>query len=201
MSEKSISSLSELVQKHKNETHHLRIKLAPEMFHAYCRNMSEIEAKNLTCELLRISANSFDYAIQKDPLAKLYDLERNNRILDMRCDGFSFDAIRKSVGLSRVQVWRIIKSFEEKMDKIKFLENKKIKDTRLKYPELDKIEALRQKLKALKPAENRQIVWENVKSEKSEKNIRLKSIGCVLDRAGRTWRGTEKTADFCDYLN
>lgn len=154
MALKPLLSLSDLVQKHKNDTHHIRLKVAPEMFRLYCQKMKPIEAENLVCELLQITHQGFEYAIRKDPLSELHIYKRNQTILDLRCDGFSFASISKTVKLSRVQVWRILEAYREQIDKIAFLETRKIRNTRLKYPDLDKIEALRKKLKDLKPKNN-----------------------------------------------
>lgn len=144
---KSNLSLSELVQKHRNDTHHIRCKIAPEMFHTYSRIMPAIQAENLVCELLQITHAGFDHAMRVDPLADLAIYKRDQTILDLRCQGFSFKAICQTVKLSRVQVWRIIRSFEEKIETVRFMETRKVKNTRLKYPDLDKIQALRDKIK------------------------------------------------------
>ena len=152
MSNKSKLSLFELVQKHKNATHHIRIKIAPEMFHVYCRIMPDNEAKNLVCALLDISHGAFDSVLKKDPLSELAIYKRNQTILDLRCQGFSFASICETVKLSRVQVWRIIDGFHEQLDMIKFMESRKVKNTRLKYPELNKIADLRKKATEVSPS-------------------------------------------------
>jgi hypothetical protein len=155
MALKPTLSLADLIRKHKNDTHHIRCKIAPEMFHYYCRNMSAIEAENLVCELLQITHAGFEYAIRKDPLAELETYKRNQNILDLRCDGFSFASICETVKLSRVQVWRIIEAYRGQIETINFMESRKVHNTRLKYPDLDKIQALRDKLKNLGSATSR----------------------------------------------
>lgn len=149
MSKKTTETLADLVRKHGVDTHAMRIKLAAPMFRYYCGKMPECQAKLLTCELLQISAGGFESGLKNDYIGELEAIRRNQKILDMRCEGFSFASIAKYAKLSRVQVWRIMKDFDEKNQRIKALENKRVSNHKLKYSELQKIEGYKLSKSAL----------------------------------------------------
>lgn len=133
-------SLADLVHHHKNSSHHIRLIVAPVMYHHYCRNLEPQVAKNLTCALLDISPEGFEYSLRKKVLSKINTYRRDQMVLDMRCRGMSYKRICLSLKLSRVQVWRIIKSFESKVKFIDFLQNTHVKTDRLYKSEIDQLQ-------------------------------------------------------------
>lgn len=137
MPSKLVEDLSDLIRKEQFQTHHIRIKLAPEMFRFYSRRMDPATAKMLTCAILNITPAGFDMALRKDPIAELETYRRNQKILDLRCEGFSFEAIAKFAKLSRTQVWRILREFEEKTATVNAFSKIKVKKHRLTWPELE----------------------------------------------------------------
>lgn len=145
------TSLAAIVAKNVHDTHHLRLKIAPEMFHAYCRKMSPDMARAVTIEILRISQAGFDFALKKDPLEPLRTAQRNQTILDLRSSGYSFASIAKQVNLSRVQIWRIIEGFQTQIDTIKMLSGQRIHKTRLTHDQLSSIERMKKSAGKIRP--------------------------------------------------
>ncbi|MEK7802041.1 MAG: hypothetical protein AAB276_06265 [Pseudomonadota bacterium] len=154
------TSLHALVQENIHDSHHLRLKIAPEMFHWYCRKMPASQAKALVCEILKISYGGFESVMKKDPLEPLRIAMRDQKILEMRSEGYSCAAIGKSVKLSRVQVWRVIEKFEVQLDIVKTLSTHKIRGkVRLTNVQLESI--LRMK-KTASVAASRQVGSQNI---------------------------------------
>lgn len=122
------------------------------MFHAYCQKMAPEQARAVTIEILKISRAGFDYAMRKDPLEPLRMAKRDQLILDMRCEGYSYAYIAKHVKLSRVQIWRIIEGFQSKLDVIKSLSTSRVHKSRLTVDQLESIKRMK-KMGGVAPAQ------------------------------------------------
>lgn len=165
------TSLDAQLKKYAPDTHHIRLKAAPAMFHHLCGKMPESEARLLTCALLAITPLGLSYALERDRNNPDKKIIRNHQIVTMRASGASYDRIQARFGLSRVQVYRIIKQQQDMA------------------------------FNTLKPAENSHYKLENKEAIKIQKNSYSNSICYKDEILAEDLDRDERMAVFCGYQN
>lgn len=129
-----MTSIASVTPNELADTHHIRLKCAAELFHDLCRRHEPQIAGNLTCDILKISDDGLRQALENDHLAELKRAYRDLQILKARASGIAPKAIARMNGLSRVQVWRVIKELESSLEVAKALGKRKIRGkSRLTY--------------------------------------------------------------------
>lgn len=166
------TSLDALIKKHAPDTHHIRLKAAPAMFHHLCGKMSQDAARAVTCELLQITPLGLEVALHRDRNNPDHKIIRDHHIITMRAAGASYERIQARFGLSRVQVWRVLR------------EN-----------------ALRAKKIGLKSEEISQNKLENDETKNIYKKDTFKSNRYTNEIPGIGDPRKEKSAEISDYLN
>lgn len=136
MPAKYASSIDALASKEDANTHHIRLKCAAELFQTLRSRYDYQQSANITCELLKISRAGLDHILKHDPLKDQKKHYRDLQILKLRASGYSPRAISGMTGLSRVQVWRVIRDIEQDVTTIKTLQRRKIRAVRLKYNQM-----------------------------------------------------------------